>query len=133
MNKGLLITASVLGALAVGLGAFGAHGLKPLLDTKHLGFYQTGIQYHFYHVLAILACLALSQGKQQGAWLYRASWFFAAGIVLFSGSLYLLACREPLGIGDTWNSILGPATPIGGGFFLLGWFCLAVYGFRQSQ
>lgn len=131
MHKFLLLLAGILGALAVGVGAFGAHGLKPLLSPDRLAIYQTGVAYHFYHVLALLGCLALSPGKKQGTWLYRAGALFAIGIFLFSGSLYLLACRNILGI-DSWSSVLGPMTPIGGIFFMLGWLSIAIHAWRSS-
>ena len=132
MNKTLLAVAGILGALAVGLGAFGAHGLKPLITPDRLEIYQTGITYHFYHVLAILACLALSPGAKQGAFLHRAAWCFVAGIALFSGSLYLLACRNVLGL-EGWTSILGPLTPIGGVLFILGWSLMVVHALRTVR
>lgn len=132
MHKSLLLLAGILGALAVGVGAFGAHGLKSLLTPDRLAIYQTGVAYHFYHVLALLGCLALSPGKQQGVWLYRAGVLFVLGIFLFSGSLYLLACRDVLDI-DHWSSILGPMTPIGGVFFMLGWLSMAVHALRTHS
>lgn len=132
MHKILLLLAGILGVFAVGIGAFGAHGLKPLLTPDRLAIYQTGVAYHFYHLLALLGCLALSPGKQQGAWLYRAGTLFILGIFLFSGSLYLLACRDVLGIGS-WSSILGPMTPIGGVFFMLGWLSIAIHALRTHS
>ncbi|MFK7933855.1 MAG: DUF423 domain-containing protein [Saprospiraceae bacterium] len=119
-NKYLTI-AAFFGAAAVAIGAFGAHGLKAIVSADRLGIYETGVDYHFYHALALLAV----------GWMYRAapskwlSWSascFIIGILLFSGSLYLLATRSVLGIEGWW--FLGPLTPIGGVFFILGWVLL---------
>ncbi len=108
MKKSLLIIAGLLGMLAVILGAFGAHALETRLTTDQLSTYQTGVHYHFYHLLGILACLALSEGKNAGVWLHRAGWLFAIGILLFSGSIYLLACKDLLGLA-AWTKIIGPS------------------------
>ncbi len=116
----ILKMAGLLGALAVGLGAFGAHGLKSrveagTLDPALLEAFKTGVQYHFYHVLALLAvgCAGLLPGRAGSvavvAWL--------VGIALFSGSLYLMTFT-----GARW---LGAITPIGGVAFIVGWVALA--------
>ena len=120
--KSLLITAALSGATAVALGAFGAHGLKAMLSPERLTTFQTGVTYHYYHTfgMLIVALLAL---QLKSSSLLRAGWFFFAGILLFSGSLYLLACRDVLGISSwTW---LGPITPIGGLLFIVGWVWMA--------
>jgi uncharacterized membrane protein YgdD (TMEM256/DUF423 family) len=119
-----LMLIGVLGALAVVLGAFGAHSLKSLLHESRLESYQTGIAYHFYHVFA-LALVAILRHLAQDEQAYRWSRnFFLAGIFCFSGSIYLLACRDLLGLGN-FAKFLGPITPIGGVFFILGWLGLA--------
>lgn len=133
MNRTLLIIAGSLGAAAVGIGAFGAHGLNPLLSVKNIAIYQTGVSYHFYHVLAILACVALSPGKQQGAWLNRAAWSFIVGIGLFSGSLYVLSCREILHLPPVAIAVLGSLTPMGGLGFIVGWLCMVIHAFRLPR
>jgi uncharacterized membrane protein YgdD (TMEM256/DUF423 family) len=132
MKKNLLILSGILGILAVVLGAFGAHALETRLDADQLSTYKTGVQYHFYHLLAIMACLALSEGKKAGVWLHRAGWLFVLGIVLFSGSVYILACKDLLGVA-AWTKVIGPITPIGGTFFILGWACVLVHGTRQLK
>ncbi len=109
--------------LAVGLGAFGAHGLKNVLPADKLVTYTTGITYHFYHTLALLAIILLAQ-SHPSKWLRRGALFFILGIFLFSGSLYLLATREVIGL--THYKWLGPITPIGGVFFILGWLSLSI-------
>lgn len=115
--------AATIGALAVVLGAFGAHGLKSrveagTLDPALLEAFKTGVQYHFYHALAMLAvgCAggALWQARGPG-W---AVWLWLAGIVLFSGSLYVMTLT-----GMRW---LGAITPIGGVAFIAGWVALAL-------
>ena len=108
--------AAVNGALAVAAGAFGAHGLKALLSPNMLAVFETSARYHMYHALA-MAIAALAGARFAPA-------LFLGGIVLFSGSLYLLALS-----GITW---LGAITPIGGVLFLAGWVCLAAFAWRKS-
>jgi uncharacterized membrane protein YgdD (TMEM256/DUF423 family) len=102
--------------LAIALGAFGAHGLKAYLDSYGLSVWQTAVQYHMIHGLALVT-LGLFQRatKNEAMGLYQ--WIFGAGILLFSGSLYLLAL--------TGIKFLGAITPLGGLLFLFGWAHLA--------
>ncbi|OAV44905.1 DUF423 domain-containing protein [Lewinella sp. 4G2] len=111
-----------LGALAVALGAFGAHGLKTLVGPQELETFATGVRYHFYHTMAIglVSVLTLSPLLRR-PYLKWATLFFLVGILLFSGSLYLLALQSVHGIPTVF---LGPVTPIGGVFFIAGWVCL---------
>lgn len=120
MNKRLIIIASVFGILAVILGAFGAHALKSLLDPAGLEVWKTAVSYQFYHTLALLfvSLLPASNGRAGNI----AAWFFSLGILLFSGSLYLISTKEILNISQL--SVLGPLTPVGGLFFILGWISL---------
>ncbi len=120
MNKQVIIIASVFGMLAVILGAFGAHALKSLLDPAGLEVWKTAVSYHFYHTLALLFVATLPASK--GRAVNMAAWFFSLGILLFSGSLYLISAKEILNISQL--SVLGPVTPIGGLFFILGWISL---------
>lgn len=113
--------AALLGALAVGIGAFGAHGLKPLLNEYQIAIFEKGVQYQFYHALALLAVGILLQKNPESLWLRRSGWAFIAGIAGFSGSLFLLACRDLLPFSVFWA---GPVTPIGGLCFLAGWTML---------
>ena len=117
MDKTLLLIGAVAAFLAVGLGAFGAHGLRSRLSPEMLAVFETGVRYHMYHALAIVAT-ALAMGRMSGWPVVAAGWFFAAGIVLFSGSLYALALS---GV-----TVLGAITPFGGLAFLIGWACLAL-------
>lgn len=119
MQKTFLIAATAFGALAVALGAFGAHALKAKISTEHLQIFETGVRYQFYHALALIL-LAIAFDKISSGPAQIAGYCFIAGIVLFSGSIYLLATREVLGI-DSWKSILGPITPVGGLCLLSGW------------
>ena len=109
-----------LGALAafaaVALGAFAAHGLKARLDATMLATFETGVRYHLYHALGLLA-VAWAATRWPGVAVNASGWLFVAGIVLFSGSLYALSLT-----GVRW---LGAITPFGGLAFLAGWACLA--------
>lgn len=117
--KNYLRLTALLGALAVAVGAFGAHGLKTLVGPEDLVTFNTGVRYHFYHVLAMgLAVVLLRVPGVRTVWLRRALLAWAVGILLFSGSLYLLTLRAQIGIPA---SVLGPITPIGGLFFIAGW------------
>ena len=102
--------------LAVAAGAFGAHALRARLSPDLLAVFETGARYQMYHALALLA-VAWMVTRWPGPWPVRAGWLFAAGTVLFSGSLYALALT-----GVRW---LGAITPLGGAAFLAGWLCLA--------
>jgi uncharacterized membrane protein YgdD (TMEM256/DUF423 family) len=128
MHKRLIIIASVFGILAVILGAFGAHALKSLLDPAGLEVWKTAVSYHFYHTLALLfvSILPASNSKVVN----MAAWFFSLGILFFSGSLYLITAKEILNI--TQLSVLGPLTPIGGLFFILGWFSLITIAVKSK-
>ncbi len=117
MKKKAIIWASIFGLIAVILGAFGAHSLKNIVSPNMLSIWQTGIQYQFYHTFALLFLSTLSNIKPNYT---KLSFYgFVLGIILFSGSLFLLALKDFLGA--PWLKYLGPITPIGGLFFMLGW------------
>src|SRR5215212_1849194 len=120
MDRTFLLVGAVAAFLGVTLGAFGAHGLRGRLSPEMFAVFQTGVQYHIYHALALLIVSAI-MGRMGGWLIQTAGWMFVAGIVLFSGSLYVLAI--------TGMTILGAVTPIGGVAFLLGWACLAFAAF----
>lgn len=130
MGPGMVLKiAAVLGGLAVGLGAFGAHGLKGrvaagTLDPALLEVFKTGVQYHFYHALAILAvgCAGAGLLSPRGAAVAVVAWLI--GVVVFSGSLYLMTFT-----GARW---LGAITPIGGVAFIVGWVALFVAAFARQ-
>lgn len=120
MRKLYLRLTALSGMLAVGIGAFGAHGLKPLLSADQLRTFQTGVEYHFYHTLALgLVAALLHFGRKK--LLAYAGMAFGVGIVLFSGSLYALSIGPSLQLSVSW---LGPITPLGGLAFILGWIFL---------
>ena len=129
MNKTYLITASLLGALAVALGAFGAHGLKRIVDAESVATFQTGVQYQVYHTFALLAAAILYE-RFPNKWIKWAGTCFIIGIVLFSGSLYLLTllkAADRVGLRG-----VGIITPIGGMFFIAGWLFLFA-GFMKGS
>jgi uncharacterized membrane protein YgdD (TMEM256/DUF423 family) len=107
--------------VAVGAGAFGAHGLRARLSPDLLAVFETGARYQIYHALGLFA-VAWAVTRWPGPWPARAGWLFLAGTVLFSGSLYALALS-----GLRW---LGAITPLGGVAFLAGWLCLAIAASR---
>jgi len=124
MAKKFLQLAALLGATAVVIGAFGAHGLKsaqPPLTEYQIGIFEKGVQYQFIHTLAILAVGLLLLHRPDHRRLVWAGWLFTAGIAMFSGSLYLLACRDVLPFSVLWA---GPVTPIGGVCFIAGWMMM---------
>ena len=116
------ILAAIYGMTAVMIGAFGAHALKEKLTAYQHQIFEKGVQYQFYHVAALLAVFFLS-ASTDNKFLVAAGWLFAAGILLFSGSLYLLATRDLLGFGGL-APVLGPITPLGGLCFIAGWLLL---------
>ncbi|MEN9548501.1 MAG: hypothetical protein RIR12_1092 [Bacteroidota bacterium] len=124
MHKGYLKIASLLGAVAVVLGAFGAHGLKQKLgvtDPAAIGVFQTGVQYHMYHTLALLA-MGILYSPFPSALLRWAARSFIVGMLLFSGSLYAITAYKLYNV--SVPRFLGPITPIGGLFFIAGWMLL---------
>lgn len=123
MERLFLLVGALLGGLAVALGAFGAHALRGIIADNLLETYETGVKYHFYHALALLVVALLVGRWPQSNLPTIAGWLFVAGIVLFSGSLYLLAYT-----GIRW---LGAITPLGGVAFIAGWLCLALAAWRS--
>lgn len=123
MQNKFLKLAFLLAAIAVALGAFGAHALKELLDASGMHTYETAVQYHFYHAVA-LAITGLLQLHTKHKTVDYAGRFFITGIVLFSGSLYALSLCKAAGI--TNMNWLGAITPFGGLCFMCGWVCLFI-------
>jgi uncharacterized membrane protein YgdD (TMEM256/DUF423 family) len=116
---------AILMGLAVGLGAFGAHGLKGRLDDYSMGVWEKAVLYHFFHALGLLIVSILPRigaiTEYAGTWV---CWLLLAGILLFSGSLYVLALS---GV-----RALGAVTPLGGLAFLAAWFLLAFWLIRSN-
>lgn len=118
MQRKIAVVASIVAMIGVGLGAFGSHILGEKIGEDALKTFQTGIQYHFIHALAMLI-VSIAMGvwgeSRRLAW---AAWLFFAGIIMFSGSLYLLS--------TTGLKIFGPITPLGGVSFIAGWILMGV-------
>ena len=117
MDRMLLLVGAIAGFIGVGFGAFGAHGLRGRLSPEMLAVFETGVRYQMYHALAILVT-AVALGFADDRLLRIGGWLFALGIVLFSGSLYVLAL--------TGVTTLGMITPLGGLAFLAGWTLLVI-------
>lgn len=126
MNRKLVATACIFGVLAVISGAFGAHGLKAVLNEQQLEQWKTAVSYQFYHTFALLF---LSLVNVKSKLLNTAYWGFTIGILLFSGSIYLLSTRNITGF--DWP-FLGPVTPVGGLFFIIGWLCLFIAAIKSK-
>lgn len=120
----ILIAAALLGALAVMLGAFAAHGLRDQLSPRLLEVFRTGVDYQFWHVAALMAVGLLQQRERRFGFSLGAA-AFLLGVLFFSGSLYVLALS-----GVHW---LGAITPLGGTAFIIGWLSLAVTLIRQGK
>lgn len=128
-NKNWLSIAALLAGLAVAAGAFGAHGLKKLVEPQYVDTFKTGAQYQFYHALAI-GLVALISQFVDNVWIKRTITAFLIGIVLFSGSLYVLVILKAMNPNSpTW---LGMITPLGGVAFLIGWIFLVI-GIRHKS
>lgn len=122
MSPTLLIAAGFSGLTAVAAGAFGAHALRASLTPDLLAIYQTGALYHLVHAVALFGTALLSRSEAAASLAFAAGIAFLVGIVIFSGSLYLLAIT-----GLRW---MGAVTPIGGVSFMVGWALLIWAGFR---
>lgn len=130
MNRLAFISGSVLAALGVVLGAFGAHALKEILQPEQLQTFETGVRYQMYHSFALLISGILYQTFPHMQTKLAAT-FFLIGILLFSGSLYALILLKAQGVvGLTGVGIL---TPIGGLFFILGWLMLLIAVLKKSN
>ena len=114
--------AALLGAAGVGLGAFGAHALRSRLEPRDLEIFETAVRYQMYHAFALLAAAWLLSRNAPGA--SAAAWAFLAGVIVFSGSLYLMVAT-----GQRW---LGAVTPLGGLLLIAGWLLMAAAGFRSA-
>lgn len=112
-----LLTGALIALLGVVLGAFGAHGLKNILDASALTTFEVAVRYQMYHALAIILLGGLAAHARL-VWCRRAAMMFITGIILFSGSIYLLVLT-----GQKW---LGPVTPLGGLCLMIGWACLII-------
>jgi uncharacterized membrane protein YgdD (TMEM256/DUF423 family) len=122
MQSSFLFFGALFALIGVGMGAFGAHGLKNLISPEMLTAYQTGVSYQMWHALGLIGIALVRRHETESKLLNWAGWLMLIGIVLFSGSLYLLAIMD--------RKELGIVTPFGGVSFLIGWLLLAVYAAR---
>jgi uncharacterized membrane protein YgdD (TMEM256/DUF423 family) len=123
VTKVFLLLAAVFGFLGVAAGAFGAHALEARLSDRDLSIFETAVRYLFFHALALGLVGTLSELRPPTPWLTAAGWAFVGGILVFSGSLFLL-------VGSQWRW-LGAITPLGGLSFLAGWALLALDALRR--
>jgi uncharacterized membrane protein YgdD (TMEM256/DUF423 family) len=136
MAKKWLTTGFIFAALAIILGAFAAHSLKDFIatgkiDEQGLQNFETGARYQMYHAFALIVCGILAKLFGEARFIKMAGILFVAGIILFSGSLYLLSTRNIIGM-TSWKW-LGPLTPLGGLSFISGWFVLVVGMLRKKR
>jgi len=123
MQKIFLSIAAIFGILSVAIGAFGAHGLKDILEKNgRLANFETAVKYQFYHVFALIT-IALLMDKYSEKMMTYAWYSFIAGIIIFSGSLYTLSLTNV----TKWGAV----TPIGGLLFIIGWVCILI-GLNQN-
>ncbi len=123
MSARWIAVAAVNGLIAVAAGAYAAHGMKVSAGVYPAEWMETASRYQMWHALALLAVSLLSEPMTMQPWLKAAAWGFLVGIVVFCGSLYLMALTD--------FRALAWVTPFGGAAFLLGWAALAVHGLRR--
>lgn len=130
MNKKnhFVICGLLLGALAVIIGAFGAHSIGDRISAKSLSSYETAVKYQFYHALLMLI-IGFNKNQFDQKKLQIIQWFLFLGILFFSGSIYLLATRSLTGITGT---LLGPVTPIGGILLIMAWLFL-IFAYQSNS
>lgn len=126
-----LIIASISGLIAVALGAMGSHSLSDKVSPEYLSQFKTGVEYQFYHTFALLFVVWAGTNAPGRGWTWPA-WCFVAGIILFSGSLYILGTREVNGWSEA-AKYLWPVTPAGGLMFMAGWLLLFIIGVKQRK
>ena len=122
MERLFFLIGSLSGAIAVLLGAFGAHALRDGVPAESLATFETAVRYQMYHAFALIAVAVAASRWPDSALVGVAGWLFVAGTVIFSGSLYLLVVS-----GARW---LGALTPLGGVALIAGWVCLAFAAWR---
>ena len=122
-NSRMLFLGASFAGLGVAAGAFGAHMLKPVLDTTMLGVFETAVRYQMYHALALCVVAMLDERPHRKSGLAVVGWLFVAGVILFSGSLYILSVS-----GIRW---VGAFTPLGGAAWIAGWILMAWTAMRS--
>jgi uncharacterized membrane protein YgdD (TMEM256/DUF423 family) len=129
MHKTFLSLGALFGGIAVALGAFGAHGLKNIVSSDVVSVFQTGVQYQMYHTLALLV-VAIVYERLPNQWIRWSGYLFSFGILLFSGSLYLITALKAE---ETSIPVfIGAVTPVGGLLFILGWLSLLIGIFKRN-
>ena len=129
MHKGFLKAGAFFGALSVILGAFAAHSIKEKVAPDVLAIFETGVRYQFYHAFALLV-VGILYDRFPGKTMIWSGRLFSTGIVLFSGSLYLLTGLKASGIKDLrWAGII---TPFGGAAFIAGWICMMISFYKPA-
>lgn len=130
MNKSILIKAAVFGVIAVIGGAFGAHALKAVLTAEHLTSFNTGVRYQLVHAVVLLVLFLLKDRFNLKQFKIAATLIFW-GVILFSGSIYLLTIKNIIGV--EWLKFAGPITPIGGTLIIIGWVFIIVGGMKVKK
>ena len=125
MKSGFLFLGAISALVGVGMGAFGAHGLKAILSPEMLTVYQTGVTYQMWHALGLISIALISQQVPESKLLSWAGWLMFIGILLFSGSLYVLVLLDL-----KW---LGMITPIGGVSFIAAWVLIAIFAVQKQH
>ena len=125
MKEIFLFLSAVCGLTGVAMGAFGAHGLKAMLSVEMLAVYKTAVDYQMWHALGLGLIAIFRQQVPESALLKWAGWLMFVGILLFSGSLYLLAI-----LNIKW---LGMITPLGGVAFLSAWICVTIFAYKSTK
>ncbi len=137
MQKKLLLFGSASMAIAVILGALGAHKLQQLsseglVTTEQLRSFETGVRYQIYHALALIIIASLLKQYLNRRLMKASAIAFIIGTLLFSGSIYLLATKSVLGI-EGWSKVLGPITPVGGLLLITGWVLFFVAALKSTS
>jgi uncharacterized membrane protein YgdD (TMEM256/DUF423 family) len=124
--KSIFLFLGALSALTgIGMGAFGAHGLKTIVNPEMMAVYQTGVSYQMWHALGLIGIAIMRHQNPESKLLNWAGWLMFIGIILFSGSLYLLTLSQ-----SAW---IGGITPIGGLSFLIAWLLISVYAAQKQH
>ncbi len=131
-NKTILFIAGISGAMCVALGAMGAHALKDKVSVENMQTFETAVKYQFYHTLALILVVILSE-KNSSKFLKYSSILFIVGIILFSFSLYFLALRPLMGIGNEEMKWIGAITPLGGLSFIMAWLMLTFASLKPNN
>jgi uncharacterized membrane protein YgdD (TMEM256/DUF423 family) len=125
MKSGFLFLGALSALIGVGMGAFGAHGLKAILSPEMMAVYQTGVTYQMWHALSLIGVALIRQQVPESKLLAWAGWLMFTGILLFSGSLYLLVLLDL-----KW---LGMITPVGGVGFISAWLLIAIFATQKQH